>query len=121
MSETEQDQLAIARWLDAVNSRGAAEDVKAALTEDAVVERYGFGERKGELAHTFRGHDEISEWLARAPAGTVFRLAGRVEGDNVRYALAVDGFHNGGEWRWRLGGDGRIAWLRHDPDDLPEL
>ena len=46
-----------------------------------------------------------------------------VSGDGVglcRYTLTVDDFVNGGEWRFRLADDGRIVWLAHRPDSLPD-
>ncbi len=122
--------VAAARWVDAVNAPQDFARLGEACVPAMVVERMGVFDKKGKLAETFRGIAEVSAWLGRLPDGIEFELAGGPEvapkvGPGVwrvryLYRIAELQFSNGGEWLMRLGDDGRLAWLRHDPDPLPD-
>lgn len=124
---------ALARWVDAMSSRGDREITEAAVHATVVVERCGSGAHQGEVVERFEGLDAVAAWLARTPEGTTFQVISRVvhvwvsppgggtarRVAECRYRVRVDDFDNEGTWRFVLSPDGRLAWLEHAPDDLP--
>ncbi len=120
--------LALEAWLEALASRGEAEAVAAAVEDRARVERAsGLGPSAGRVVEVIDGAENIGRWLALTPPSLRFSLAGRASptggGDGediwqIAYTVTSDDFHNSGMWYLRLGGDGRIATLRHVPRPL---
>ena len=116
--------VAAARFADALNAPQEPARVREAFTAEAAIERMGVFERQGELVEEFQGHEQISAWLSRTPEGIQFSVAGveaAADGSwRARYGYKVlsDGFEHGGTWLIKLSEDGRIRWLRHDPDPL---
>jgi len=90
----------------------------------------GVFDKHGQLAETFKGLAAVGAWLNRLPEGIFFELAGGPEPAPKRaanvwalrylYRIPELQFSNGGTWLMRLDADGQLAWLRHDPDPLPE-
>lgn len=111
-------------WIEALNRPGDAAAIHAAVEPLAVVERFGFGPQRGQCVEHLRGADAIAAWAALTNPVCRFARDGdaRIEADGVtatvRYAITADDFRGGGVWRFRLGRRGRLAWLRHEPDDL---
>jgi len=128
MSDTSEAMFgaALGRWVKALNAQGLARLVEAAVAPDALVERYGYGPDAGRLVELIEGRESVRRWAALTPSAVSFALAGPVsvvpepEGPvgEARYRLAALDFVNGGAWRFRLDAGGRIAWLRHMPDDI---
>jgi hypothetical protein len=113
------------RLVDALNARGEPATAEAAISPGVRLERFGFGPRQGQLVQIIEGIGPVTAWLQLTPDGTSFALAEAPLVDDegvatVRYRLTHEDFVNGGEWRWKLADDGRITWLQHLPNDLPE-
>lgn len=117
-------ELALDRWLLALRGRGLLPPLQAALAPGFVVQRFGWDAQRGVLAERFEELPPLAAWCARSPAEVEFLLDGPVTptdpGFQARYEVRLGDFHNGGTWRFDLAPDGRIAWLLHQPDDLPE-
>ena len=119
-------RAAFERLIAAANAKGEPDLVARALEDDVRVERFGFHERKGQLREVFEGAPAVATWFQNGPWNpTTWWLEGEVRAADqgrwtVRYALEVSDFHGGGTWTAALGPSGRIAWLMHDPDDLPD-
>lgn len=121
--------VAAARWVDAVNAPQDATRLERACAPEMTVERMGVFDKKGRLAETFEGADAVSEWLGRLPKGVFFELAGGPQSSPdvgagvwmIRYLYRIPELHfsNGGSWLFKLTDEGRLSWLRHDPDPLP--
>lgn len=119
--------VALQRWVDALNGFGRPDLVAAAVASDIYVARMGFHDTRGEVVEELRGRAEVSAWLARTAKVVRFELSaasvtcGSEPGAcSCRYlVIAPEDFRGGGTWQARLDGGGRIAWLRHQPDDLP--
>lgn len=116
-------EQALERWLSALQGLGAVEPVAAAFEPQGFVLRYGWDEGRGLVRERFEGHAAIAAWVARTPREVEFALAGATspaaQGWRVRYRIRLGDFENGGLWQLRLGAEGRIAELHHQPDDLP--
>ena len=121
-------ETAIQRWIDALNVRGERTVLAAAFQADASVARKGFGSKTGQLVEVIEGLENVSEWMGLLPSGITFECVGPVEvaADSegevalVRYRLSVDDFVGGGSWRFRLGDDGLVGWLEHQPDRIDD-
>ena len=116
---------AMHRWLQAINGRGHAATTALALSEDATVERYGFGQDRGTVMETFVGYAAINAWFALTREICQFQLMQAISSDesgfiSCRYQVTAGEFIGGGLWQARLAADGRIAWLSHQPDELAE-
>lgn len=125
--------VAFQHWIEALNAGGDEVQARAALTDGIVIERYGFHDRRGQVVERIEGLADARHWLAMTrPVCRFFLVDGSVQvaGGLVaaRYRLTApiehpedgDAFVGGGTWQARLSDDGRIAWLRHEPDDLDE-
>jgi len=115
--------VAFARWVDALNRPGDPLAVARALADDAVIERHGFGATRGQLVQTIAGIAAATAWVALLRPALRFSCdparAGEAGAFVARYRVTgPDDFVGGGEWAARLAADGKIAWLRHVPDDL---
>lgn len=115
--------VALARWLDAVNSRGEPEAVEAAVIEEVTVARCGWSEGHRGTEESLDGFEDVQEWLWTNPHGCVFSAGPIAESNGayeVRYTIRYQDFENHGVWRFTVSHDGRIATLVHQPDDLPD-
>ncbi|MCO4761746.1 MAG: hypothetical protein KC502_09595 [Myxococcales bacterium] len=122
--------IAAVRWVDAVNAPSEVARLHAACAPVMTVERMGVFDKKGRLAETFVGIEQVTEWLQRLPEGIFFELSGapepapKVGADvwQIRYLYRIPSlqFTNGGTWHLRLDAAGQVSWLRHDPDPLPD-
>ncbi|MGM0578812.1 MAG: nuclear transport factor 2 family protein [Myxococcota bacterium] len=119
---------ALDRWVNALNRPGDPEATAEAVADDVVLERYGTGPWAGQQVERLEGAAAVAGWLARSPEGVRFEVEppdpraaveepGVVE---VRYRVILEDFVNHGTWRLRLADDGRIAWLEHVPDEVPD-
>jgi hypothetical protein len=117
---------AFARFAAALNRARKGEALRAAVTEDVQLDRHAPGARGEDapIAEAFAGIAAVERWFARTPAAVTFRTVGAAwpDGDGwaIEYALDAGEFHNGGIWRARLAGDGRIAALSHRPFALAD-
>lgn len=118
-----QAAAAMQRWLAALNGRGDLALTQAALARGVVIERCGFGGQRGQVVQVIRGQPAANRWLKMTRAVCQFELAGELSGDgepfSARYRMTALDFVGGGLWQFRLDAGGRIAWLRHQPDELP--
>lgn len=119
--------VAVARWVEALNARDDRRVVDGALSPEVVVLRYGTGARSGEVVERLRDLESVAEWLSRTPAGTRFMVEESpvpLDEDptqaEVRYRVFAGDFIGHGTWRLSLDAAGRIAWLEHVPDELPD-
>jgi hypothetical protein len=120
------NMLAMARWIRALNERGALPLVTEAVHDECRIERCGLGEHAGRVVEEIIGREAIARWMALSPPGTEFRLVGAPEavrdadgtGFAVAYAIRVEDFENGGRWRFRLGPCGELMWLKHVPQQI---
>jgi hypothetical protein len=121
-------EVVIARWVEALNARGAEAEVLRAVEPGLVVERLGLGAYAGVVVERIEGPASCARWMALSPPDTEFSIDGApamTAGDGgetwtVGYRISVAGFRNGGRWHFRVGDSGRIAWIRHDPRQLAE-
>lgn len=119
--------VALERWLEALNARGDLAATRRAVDTDVRIERCGFHATRHQLVEVLQGAAAVNDWLTLTRDVVQFQLDGapRCSEDGevtVRYSVVVEtaDFRGGGEWRLRLTDDGRIAWLHHQPDDLAE-
>ena len=123
---SEISQAAFARFIAALHAPRDAAILTAAVDDDVHIERHAPGPRGAitAIAESFAGSRAVAGWLARTPPVVRFSLAGTPSLDGevwlVEYAIDAGEFHNGGLWRARLAGDGRIAFLSHHPFALPD-
>ena len=116
-------QVALDRWLAALNRPQDGDLIAAAVSEQVAIWRHGNYEHRGEIVERFEGLQQATEWFARCPADIRFELgegAAHVA-DGVwraRYAVVAEDFRGGGLWCFRLCDAGKIAWLEHIPDEL---
>ena len=117
------------RFVDALNRPRDGAVLSAAVADDVRIDRHGPVGRgapgPAPLVETFTGVAEVARWLARTPPVAAFALAGVAHPDGgdvwaVEYKIRAGEFRNGGVWRARLAGDGRIAFLSHHPFALGE-
>ncbi len=122
-------ESAIENWIAALNEKGRSSRVRveAAVHPEIRVERFGFGANAGRLVEVIRGTEGVAEWFGITPEVVQFELAGpvEVEGEGsgvekVGYRVVAGEFVGHGTWRFRLHDDGRIVWLEHRPDDIPD-
>ncbi|MCA9516898.1 MAG: hypothetical protein KC635_18275 [Myxococcales bacterium] len=120
-------ETAAGRFAAMLTARGAADAVALALADDCRLERFGNYENTGKVVEILDGAAAIGTWGGTTPAETVFALASPLTLDAdgatgvVRYRVAVGrDFENHGTWRLRLAGDGRIAWISHQADQLED-
>ena len=121
-------ELAIRRWIDALNVRGDRTALASAIQAGASVARKGFGSKSGHLVEVIEGLANVSEWMGLIPSGITFEREGQVdvgadsEGEvaTVRYRLSVADFVGGGTWLFRLGDDDLVGWLEHQPDAISD-
>jgi hypothetical protein len=116
---------AFQRFADALNDPRDPARLRAAVTDDIVIDRHRPGERDTQpVLESFAGIAAVEQWLARTPPVVRFSLAGAAwpaaDGDaadrwGIAYAYDAGDFHHGGIWLARLAGDGRIAALSHQP------
>jgi hypothetical protein len=118
---------ALARWLEALNARGDQAATRRAVDDEVRIERCGFHATRDQVLEVLNGAVAVNDWLALTRDVVEFRLDGDSRCDAggeiaARYAVVVEAanFRGGGEWHLRLANDGRIAWLRHQPDDLEQ-
>lgn len=119
---------AIRKWVVALNERGSKPLFEAAVHPDIVVERFGFGSRRGTLVQKMEGGPAVAEWFGITPAGVRFEIAGPVVLDpdrtpevaRTRYRLSIADIVGGGQWSYRIHDDGRVVWLEHAPDEIPD-
>lgn len=117
---------AIRKWVAALNTRGAPPSFEAAVHPDIVVERFGFGRKRGALVQVLRGASSVAEWFGITPEGVRFEIAGPVVLDpdrtpevaRTRYHLEIADIVGGGTWQYRIHDDGRVVWLEHAPDEI---
>lgn len=128
--------VAMAQWIESLNTRGNEAVGEAALHPEAVVERYGTGATHGERMEVLEGREAIRHWLESCPEGTRFQIEGPVAVEEeeerartalpseltgrARYRVRVGEAGARGTWRFTLAGDGRVRWLEHRPDPAPE-
>jgi hypothetical protein len=120
--------IAIARWVDALNAAGKRERLGEAVEPRLRVERFGHGAHAGRVVELIEGEEACGRWMALSPDGTHFSVTSgpseaTVEGEpcwEATYRISVAGFRNGGRWTFGLGPSGRIAWLRHAPNQLAD-
>jgi hypothetical protein len=116
---------ALDRWVKALNNGRDPALAELAVAPDAVVERYGYHGQRGELVQRIVGGQAIAAWLALTNPLCCFSGETTPVWDDAagvwraRYRITAEEFTNGGAWQFALAPDGRIAWLRHEPDDLP--
>ncbi len=113
------------RWLEALNAPQEPAVILAAIADDVQVLRHGNYDARGQVVERFEGGDEVVEWFSRCPPRIRFELVSGPrpgEGDLwlARYAIMVDDFRGGGELRFQIDEEHRIAWLEHVPDELEE-
>lgn len=121
-------EAAIRRWAALLNGFGRPDDVAAALSDDALVERYGFGPNRGRLVERIHGPEHVRRWADMSPREARFELTSEVEVEvdddgtigHAGYRITVPLFENFGRWSFRLADDGRIRWLAHVPNDIEE-
>ena len=119
-------QAAFQRFVIALNRSRDPAALRAAVSDDVAIDRHGPGVRDtpGPVVQSFAGFDAVERWVHLTPPVVVFALAGAPDADGdhwkIEYALSAGEFHNGGIWRGRLAGDGRLASLQHQPFALPE-
>lgn len=123
MDEVVRATLAVDRVVAALNAGGATPESNSAFSDDVELVRYGWGQSSDQIAEQRHGRAELQAWMARTPATARFTRVGdaipQSEGVAIaRYALEMDGFKNGGRWRFRLSDDGRVQWWEHRPGDL---
>ncbi len=108
---------ALQRWVDALNARVQPEISRLAVSDSVRIERCGFDADRGRVVQVIEGLAAVDAWAAMSRDVCRFTL-GEVDADGGRYAITAGDFTGGGRWDVRLDADGRIAWLRHQPDDL---
>lgn len=119
----ERAQVALQRWLAALNNPKEGARVAAAVNADITIWRHGNYAQRGEIVERFAGLEQARGWVARCPLDVAFALDGQptvteAGAGQARYVVLAEGFRGGGLWRFRLGADGRIDWLEHIPDEL---
>jgi len=118
---------AIRKWVSALNERGS-KLLSDAVHPDIVVDRIGFGSKRGTLVQTMKGAPAVAEWIGITPAGVRFEVAGPVvldpdmtpEAARTRYRLSIADIVGGGQWTYRIHDDGRVVWLEHAPDEIAD-
>lgn len=123
MDDTGAAEVALARWLDALNSPHDGDLIAAAVSEQVIIWRHGNFQQRGEIVEHFEGLQQATTWFARCPADVGFELSQRTarlpDGAwQARYAVLAEDFRGGGMWRFRLDDEGKIGWLEHVPDEL---
>lgn len=119
---------AITRWIAALNRFGDPAAVTAAVTDDVVVERFGFYDHAGRLVEVLRGPRVVGRWMAMSPPDTLFDLPAPLALDETpeglvgvaTFRVQLPDFDNRGRWRFRLAPDGRIASLAHHPGEIDD-
>lgn len=117
-------QLAITRWLAALNSRGEPAVVAEAVNPTVRIDRCGWaGAEVGVTVEVYEGRDAAQKWLYRNPFGCEFTV---VEGPELvggewvaRFQVRYQDFKNYGTWRFIVDDADRILALTHLPSDLP--
>lgn len=113
------------RWLVALNGRGDLRQTKRACADGALVERCGFFGDRGKVVEQLQGIAAINAWLALTREICVFSLDGAVStgdhGFEARYRIVAGDFVGGGHWMARFDAAGKMTWLQHQPDELPEI
>ena len=115
---------ALAAWVAALNAPEDAEALSGAVAPDVAVERWGYGERSGEVVERFDGADAVHRWLRRQHPGLVtFSVDGRPDAPDAagvwhaRYRYVGDPYDGGGVWRVRIDDGAHIVWLAHVPSE----
>jgi hypothetical protein len=121
--------VAFQRLVEALNRPRDPAALRAAVIDEIRIDRHVPGDRgTAPVAESFEGLAEVERWFARTPPTARFGLAGPAwpdgDGWGIEYTIQAGEFHNGGIWRARLAGDGRIVSLSHHPfalrDHTPE-
>jgi hypothetical protein len=110
-------EAAWARWVQALNAYGDLSITRRAVHEAVRLERCGVGGERGQVVQGIEGLEAVNAWLALTRDVCTFTL-GPVDEDGARYAITAGDFTGGGQWTATWADDGRLATLRHEPDDL---
>ncbi|MCB9779079.1 MAG: hypothetical protein H6742_10990 [Alphaproteobacteria bacterium] len=114
---------ALERWVAALHARGHGSRTAAAVALDARIDRFGWDGSRGTRVEVIEGLGPIVAWCARTPGNVRFAVGPPRAADGhwqARYTVTVGDFVNHGDWSFTLAPDGRIQWLAHRPDDLPD-
>lgn len=116
-------EVALRRWERAVQSRGV--EAAEALDDLSVLDRYGWQEPRGRVLEILKGVEEIRRWLQLTPAEIHMAAEGEITLHDdgwaeVRYAVRLVDYVNGGLWRFLPSPEGKIRHIEHRPDPLPK-